>query len=129
MLVQRVWRLGIMTGNLFTPYAQFAAIEFARIADMFGVNGMEVRMAEHIKALILAYSTLYSYNFDSNKYLISSELISSAVRLPDGHPRQGILAAAVIDGETVQPDGAPLLPGLTPSIIRRKEVVLRRRGK
>ena len=33
-----------------------AAIEFVRIADMYGVSGMEVQMAEHIEALFPASS-------------------------------------------------------------------------
>ena len=33
-----------------------AAIEFVPIADVYGVSGMEVQMAKHIKALVLAGS-------------------------------------------------------------------------
>jgi hypothetical protein len=77
------------------------AIEFARISDMYGVTGMEIRMAEHIKALILASASspwIFSYEFDWNTYLIDPAHIISAVQLPGGHPVRQILAAASVRG-------------------------------
>ena len=89
-------------GDLSAIESVTAAIEFARIADMYGVTGMEARMAEHIKALINASSPPWDDKPDSNVYLIESKHIASAVHLPQRHPVREILAAASVKGFFVQ---------------------------
>ena len=85
-------------GELSVTESLTAAIEFARTADLYGVTGMEVQIAEHIKALINNSSPPYGYEFDSNTYLINLKHITSAVHLPQAHPVREILAAALVRG-------------------------------
>lgn len=96
LLVQWMYIGQVILDDLGPFESVAAALAFSRIADMLGVTGMESQMAEHIKALINGSSAPYDYGFDSNTYLINSDLIASAVRLPHGHPVRKTLAAASV---------------------------------
>jgi hypothetical protein len=80
------------------------AIEFARLADMCRITGMESLMAEHIKAIILANPAPEDSKWDdwrapdTNTHCLTSQHITSAVALPEGHPVRAILAAATVEG-------------------------------
>lgn len=88
----------VVLGNLGALESLNATIEFARTADLYGVTGMEMQMADHIRALINGSSPPDGYEFDSNTYLIDSKHIVSATRLHQGHPVRQILAAASVKG-------------------------------
>lgn len=98
LLVQWMYTGQVVFGDLSPSESVAAALELLRIADFLGATGMEDRMAEHIKTLINGSSVPYDYDFDSNTYLIGSDLIASAVRLPHGHPVRKTLAAASVRG-------------------------------
>ena len=80
------------------------AIEFARLADMCHITSMESVMAEHIKAIILANPGPEDWKWDkarapdTNTRCLTSQHITSAVALPEGHPVRTILAAAAVEG-------------------------------
>ncbi|KAH8787737.1 hypothetical protein BGZ57DRAFT_755170, partial [Hyaloscypha finlandica] len=80
------------------------AIEFARLADMCCITGIESMMAEHIKAVILTNPAPEDPQYDgwrapdTNTYCLSSEHITSAVGLPERHLVRAIIAAATIEG-------------------------------
>ena len=79
------------------------AIEFARLADMCGVTGMESLTAERIKAIILANPAPEGPKWlerapDTNTFFLTSQHITSALILPEGHPVRAILAAAAVEG-------------------------------
>ena len=88
----------VIFGDLSATESLSAAIELARIADLYSVADIGVRMAEHIKALINDSRPPYYYWYDSNTYLIDSKHVASAVHLPQGHPVREILAAASVKG-------------------------------
>ncbi|TVY26289.1 hypothetical protein LHYA1_G005796 [Lachnellula hyalina] len=80
------------------------AIEFARLADMCCITGIESMMAEHIKAVILTNPAPEDRQYegwrapDTHAHCLTSEHIISAVALPEGHPVRAILAAATVEG-------------------------------
>ncbi len=80
------------------------AIEFARLADMCYITGMESTIAKHIKAIILANQGEKDWVYDkarapdTNTRCLTSQHITSAVALPEGHPVRAILAAAAAEG-------------------------------
>jgi hypothetical protein len=80
------------------------AIEFARLADMCHITGMESLMAEHIRAIILANPAPEDPEWpgwrapNTNTHNLTSQHITSAVALPEGHPMRAILAAATVEG-------------------------------
>jgi len=67
------------------------AIEFARLADMCCITGVESLMAEHIKDIILANPALEDRKYDrgrppdTNTYFLTSQHITTAFDLPEGH--------------------------------------------
>ena len=71
-------------------------IEFARLADMCQVEGMEMLLAEHIKALVLgnAPQRIASVN---NSFFMSQHIVNAA-KLWRGHPVRSIIAAASVEG-------------------------------
>ncbi|RJE19205.1 hypothetical protein PHISCL_08461 [Aspergillus sclerotialis] len=102
-----------------------AVIEFARLADMCDVTGMEETMAQHIKEIIIAnpgprddweswergerghtvkwndhdyLDAVDEAYVDINTHCLTSEHINSATCLPTGHPVRHILAAAAVEG-------------------------------
>jgi hypothetical protein len=84
-----------------------------RIADMCSVTGIESMTAERIKAIIIANpapktgEVIYSPPGPSvliNTYCLTSEHITSAANLPDGHPVRYILAAAAVEGYLLRDD-------------------------
>jgi hypothetical protein len=104
MLVQWVC-LGRVVFRECTPdVAITTAIEFARLADMCRIIGMESLMAEHIKAIILANPAPEDSKWekwrspDTNTHCLTSQHIISGVDLPEGHPVRAILAAATVEG-------------------------------
>ena len=80
------------------------AIEFARLADMCRITGVESLMAKRIKAIILANPAPEDSDWeqwrlpDTNTHCLTSQHITSAVNLPEGHPVRAILAAATVEG-------------------------------
>jgi hypothetical protein len=104
MLVQWVCIGRVVFGEFPPEEAITTAIEFARLADMCGVTGMESLIAGHIKALILANPAPDDSKFymwrppDTNTHCLTSQHIISAVALPEGHSVRGILAAAAVEG-------------------------------
>jgi hypothetical protein len=80
------------------------AIKFARLADMCRATGMESLMAERIKAIILANSAPEYPEWpgwralDPNTFCLTSQHITSACALPQGHLVRAILAAATVKG-------------------------------
>lgn len=97
-----------MFGESAPDVAITKAIEFARLADMCHITGMESLMAEHIKTIILANPAPKDSTFgmwrppDTNTRCLTSQHITSAVALPEGHPERAILAAATVEGCLVQ---------------------------
>ena len=78
------------------------AIEFARLEDMCHITGMESLMAEYIRAIILANPIPLDWKWlggrapDTNTHCLTSQYITSAVALPEGHPVCTILAVASV---------------------------------
>jgi hypothetical protein len=104
MLIQWIY-LGRVLYSESTPKEYISAtIEFARLADMCGVTGMETLMAEHIKAIILSNPAPESTQFghsrdpDTNTYSLTGQHITSASFLPGGHPIRKVVAAAAVEG-------------------------------
>lgn len=102
MLVQWVCLGRVQFGSSTHEEAIGAAIEFARLADMCGIVGMESLMAEKIKSSILA-APAETNAFgkplpDANTRCLTSQHIKSAVNLPEGHPVRAMIAAAVVRG-------------------------------
>jgi hypothetical protein len=87
-----------------TDVAITTAIEFARLADMCRIISMESLMAKHIKAIILANPPLYDDEWDdwrgqdTNTHCLTSQHITLAVTLLEGHPVRTILTAATVEG-------------------------------
>lgn len=113
LLVQWIYLGRVIFGELDPSEAITASIEFARIADMCAVTGMESLMAERIKAIILANPARQPYQYYpeprgpleyDNTYCLTSEHITSAADLPDGHPVRQTLAAAAVEGYLLQND-------------------------
>lgn len=98
LLVQWMYTGRVIFGDMNATDTITATIEFARIADMCGVGGMETTMAEHIRATILANTAPESYEYDGNTYNIEPSHIISASCLPAGHPVRKMLAAASVRG-------------------------------
>ena len=71
---------------------------------MCRVTGMEIQMAEHIKAILLANPAPKNSLFeqdrdpDTNTYSLAPQHIISAALLPSGHPIRKVLAAAAVEG-------------------------------
>ncbi|PMD31936.1 hypothetical protein L207DRAFT_519232, partial [Hyaloscypha variabilis F] len=103
MLVQWVCLGRVVFGESTLEETITTAIEFARLADMCRVTGMESLMAERIKAIILANPGPEDPEWlgrapDTNTFYLMSQHITSAVALPEGHPVRAILAAATVEG-------------------------------
>lgn len=96
LLVQWMYLGQVILRDLSASESVTAAVEFARIADMYDVTGMEVQMAEHIKALILADPAAPLLN--SNTNLILPAHILWAVQLHEEHPVRKVLVAASVRG-------------------------------
>ena len=104
MLVQWVCLGRVVFGESMPEEAITAAIEFARLADMCRITGMESLTAEHIKAIIVANPAPEDSEWagwrapDTNTHCLTSQHITSAVALPEEHPVRAILAAATVEG-------------------------------
>jgi hypothetical protein len=77
-------------------------IEFARLADMCGVTGMESELAQRIKDIIvnlLPRPPLKGFPHGSNNTRhLTSRHIASAASLPAKHPVRGMIARASVEG-------------------------------
>lgn len=98
MLAQWVILGRIEFGEFAPEEAISRAIEFARLADMCGVTGMESLIAEHIKAIILAYSgpsvddRLINWRArDTNTHYLTSQDIASVIMPHEEHPGRGVI--------------------------------------
>ena len=101
MLAQWV-RLGRVVLETLPPVESVtSAIEFAKLADMCGVIGMESLMAEYIKSTIIVNPGPYDCNTRTttrHTHYITLEHIISAAFLPDGHPVRNVSALATVEG-------------------------------
>jgi hypothetical protein len=113
LLVQWIYLGRVIFGELEPAEAITATIEFARIADMCAVTGMETLAAQRIKAIIIANpARIADEYFDelpgplecNNTYCLTSEHITSAADLPDGHPVRQTLATAAVKGYLLHDD-------------------------
>lgn len=78
-----------------------SAIEFARLADMCGIAGMESLMAEYIMSIIVANPGPFDLDTGiTNRHTnyITSEHIILAACLPEGHLVRSVLAMAAVEG-------------------------------
>jgi hypothetical protein len=104
MLVQWVCLGRVVLGESTPEEAITTAIEFARLADMCHITGVESLMAENIKAIILANPTPQDWEWlggrapDTHTHCLTPQHITSAVALPEGHLVRTILAAATVEG-------------------------------
>lgn len=104
MLVQWVCLGRVVFGECAPDVSITTATEFARLADMCGITGMESLMAEHIKAIVLANPSPEGWKWekgrapDTNTRCLTSQHITSAAALPEGHPVRAILAMAAVEG-------------------------------
>jgi hypothetical protein len=102
MLVQWVCYNRIVFGDLPSTEAITALIEFARLADMYNIMGLESSMANHIKQIILADKTVQNSVFvtppDQNPYHLTVEHIHADLLLPKEHPLRKMLVSAVVKG-------------------------------
>jgi hypothetical protein len=107
LLIQWLYLSRVVFGNLPSKESITATIEFVRLADMCGVTDIGSLMAEHIKAIIKANpappqnsASFYSgkkRDPDTNTYCITSQHITSAAFLPEGHLVRSILATAAVE--------------------------------
>jgi hypothetical protein len=102
MLVQWVCQNRIVFGDLPPAEMIAASIEFARLADMVGLTGVESMMAEHIRQVILAHrpaqDSVFATPPDEHTYYLRLEHIRSGVLLPKGHLVRKMLASAAVKG-------------------------------
>jgi len=104
MLVQWVCLSQVVFRECAPDVAITTAIEFAKLADMCRITGMESLMAKHIKTIILANPALEDSKWagwrapDTNTHCLTSQHITSAAALPEGHPVRAILAAGTVEG-------------------------------
>ncbi|CAG8946576.1 unnamed protein product [Penicillium salamii] len=86
-----------MTDN--TEECISAALELARLADMYKIVKMETKVAQYIKGKLLESPVFYYKRvFDHNTRWINSEHITSINALPLGHPARKVLASATVRG-------------------------------
>ncbi|PKY07188.1 hypothetical protein P168DRAFT_90037 [Aspergillus campestris IBT 28561] len=79
-----------------------AAMELARLADMYEINGLETTLAQYIRNIIKhnpdPMTGGYCRHVDTNTYCLTQDHIASATLLPRGHPVRSVLAAASVEG-------------------------------
>ncbi|TVY86621.1 hypothetical protein LAWI1_G008301 [Lachnellula willkommii] len=104
LLVQWIY-LGKLAFPSMKPEEEITmALDFARLADMVEVIGMETVIAEHIKNIIFENPAPIDYTWgssrhgDSNMFCVLSQHLKSAWKLPDGHPVRKLFAAASVEG-------------------------------
>lgn len=102
MLVQWVYQNRIVFGDLPPAEIIAASVEFARLADMVGLTGIESIMAEHIRQVILthrpAQDSIFGTPPDKHTYHLRLEHIRSRVLLPKGHLVRKIITLAAVKG-------------------------------
>ena len=102
LLVQWMYIGRVIFDDLPPEEAITATIEFARLADMCGIKGMEHSMAEHIKSVLLAgrppSTKARRKKSDTSSRYFTPKHIISAVLLPNRHPVRTILASAAVPG-------------------------------
>jgi hypothetical protein len=85
-----------------------AAIELARLADMYHISGLAPVMGEYIRKVLISNPSPELGSFwrpaDTNTYYMTSEHIASAITLPSNHPVRHVLAAASAEGYLRQPN-------------------------
>ncbi|CAG7950632.1 unnamed protein product [Penicillium salamii] len=76
-----------------------AALELARLADMYKIVKVETKVAQYIKGKLLKSPVSdWGRVFDHNTRWINSEHITSVNALPFGHPARKVLASATVRG-------------------------------
>ncbi|CZR67954.1 uncharacterized protein PAC_17853 [Phialocephala subalpina] len=99
MLLQWLYIGRVVFGELSSSEAITAILEFVRLADMCGVNGMESGMAKHITRLILTDDIVLAFRHgDAQTWCFKPQHVTSAASLPKGHPVRDTLAAAAVKG-------------------------------
>ncbi|KFX85970.1 hypothetical protein V490_09295 [Pseudogymnoascus sp. VKM F-3557] len=101
MLAQWVCLGRVVLGALPAGESITSAIEFARLADMCGVTGIESLMEEVIRSTIIDNPGPYDLvarTTNRHTHYITLDHIISAAFLPDGHPVRNVLALATVEG-------------------------------
>lgn len=79
-----------------------AAMELARLADTYEINGLKTTVAQDIRNVIKhnphPMTREYCRHVDNNTYYLTHDHIESATFLPRGHPVRSVLAAASVEG-------------------------------
>ncbi|KFY69217.1 hypothetical protein V496_00426 [Pseudogymnoascus sp. VKM F-4515 (FW-2607)] len=133
MLAQWVCVGRVVLGMLPLAESITSAIEFARLADMCGVVGVESLMAEVIKSTIIDNPgpyELYAGSTNSHTHYITLEHIISAAFLPDGHPVRNVLALATVEGylnwdDHKFSDGSSQVPSFSTDLLVAVKTALR----
>ncbi|KAH8761260.1 hypothetical protein F5882DRAFT_336780, partial [Hyaloscypha sp. PMI_1271] len=103
MLVQWVGLSRVVFRECAPDVAITTAIEFARLADICRITGMESLMAEPINTIILANPAPEDSKWaswrapDINTHCLTSQHITLVIDLPEGYLVRAILAAATIE--------------------------------
>ncbi|KFZ24542.1 hypothetical protein V502_00979 [Pseudogymnoascus sp. VKM F-4520 (FW-2644)] len=133
MLAQWVCVGRVVLGTLPPAESITSAIEFARLADMCGVVGVESLMAEVIKSTIIDNPGPYELDAGSTNrhtHYITLEHIISAAFLPDGHPVRNVLALATVEGylnwdDHKFSDGSSKVPSFSTDLLVAVKTTLR----
>ncbi|KAJ5811377.1 hypothetical protein N7474_007678 [Penicillium riverlandense] len=84
------------------PRASQIQREFANLANMCSISGMESQMAQQIKEILRANpgppTQWGTRDDDTNTHCLASHHIESATFLPVGHPVRRAVAAASVEG-------------------------------
>lgn len=109
MLAQWVCQNRIVIGDLPPAEMIAASIEFARLADMAGLTGVESMMVEHIRQVILArrpaQDSVFATPLDEHTYHLRLEHVRSGILLPKGHSVRTMLASAAVKGYLLRNHG------------------------
>jgi len=102
MLMQWICLGRIVFGDSSPTEAIDLSIEFARLADMCNITGVDSFTAEHVKGVILSDAPRHKrdpleQDPDTNNYAITIHHIESAVQLPNGHPIRSVLASTMVE--------------------------------
>ncbi|PYH90921.1 hypothetical protein BO71DRAFT_433400 [Aspergillus ellipticus CBS 707.79] len=74
------------------------AIQFARLADMYQVDGLQEFVAKKIRKIIMTNPGPTTSSTYSNTYWITYQHIASAANLPRNHSVRSVLANALVEG-------------------------------
>ena len=98
MLVQWLHQGRVVFPSLDPEEEITLALEFVRISDMCEVIGMEAKMADHIKGIILKTPVRWTRHPDTHTTHLSSEHLIATSALPSNHPVRKLFAIAAVEG-------------------------------